>query len=347
MPNLDNMIRISVILPMYNVEPYLERCIRSLEDQDIPQQDYEIICVNDGSPDNSKQVVLQLQKEYNNIVLIDQKNQGVSRARNNAIDSARGKYLLFVDPDDYVDANSFGRILSNADNHNAEVSFLGFTFLEEDGSVRKTIFNSKHINTVFEGAKAYYVARGDGKTDPDRMWAVLYKSEFINLHKLRFLSNVPYLEDGEFIARILFLAERCVFDGYSFYQRTTRPGSATNSRLFNSERAINGFLLAAKNLKNFKREQESINKDVVFLNRPIVKFVVLCMASSVGLFEPRRVVKTVRLLKENNLKLLSVSGCDKEFRILGRLYNVSPYFLYTYLTLENFMTFGRKSLMSK
>jgi len=341
------MIRLSVILPMYNVEPYLERCIRSLEDQDIPQQDYEIICINDGSPDNCKNIVESFQKEFDNIVLIDQENQGVSRARNNGINRVQGKYILFVDPDDYVDPNSFDRILTNADKQNVQVSFLGFTFLEKDGSVRRTIFNSKHNNMVFEGKKAYYLARGDGQTDPDRMWAVLYNTEFINQYKLRFLSNVPFLEDGEFIARIMFLAKRCIFDGFSFYQRTTRPGSATNSKLFNSERALNGFLLAAKNLRNFKHEQESMKKDVTFLNRPIVKFVILCISSSIGLKEFRRIFKTVRLLKENDFKVLCLKGCDKRYKILGEFYNISPYFLYVYLTLENFLTLGKKSLMPK
>lgn len=341
------MIRLSAILPMYNVEPYLERCIRSLEEQDIPKEEYEIICVNDGSPDNCKQIVLDLKKEYNNIVLIDQENQGVSQARNNAIDKACGKYLLFVDPDDYVDKDSFRRILTNADNQNAQISFLGFTFLEKDGLIRKTIFNSESNNMVFEGTKAYYIARGDGQTDPDRMWAVLYNTEFINQHKLRFLSNVPFLEDGEFIARVLFLADRCIFDGYSFYQRTTRPGSATNSRLFNSDRAINGFILAAKNLKRFKSEHKSINKDVLFLNRPIVKFVVLCISSSVELKGPGRLFKTVRLLRENNFGVLNLKGCDKRYRILGRFYNISPYFLYAYLIIENLIVIGKNSLTSK
>lgn len=329
---------------MYNVEPYLERCIRSLQEQDIPQQDYEIICVNDGSPDNSKQVILDLKKEFDNIVLIDQENQGVSRARNNAIDIATGKYLLFVDPDDYVDPNSFRRILSNADNQYAQVSFLGFTFLEKDGSVRKTIFNSKYKNRVYEGTKAYYLARGDGQTDPDRMWAVLYNTEFINQHKLRFLSNVPYLEDGELISRIMFLATRCIFDGFSFYQRTTRPGSATNSRLFNSDRAITGFLSAANNLKNFKHQQKLMNKKVEFLNRPIAKFVALSISSSVGLKKPFRVFKTVRLLKNYGFNKLSLEGCDKRFKVYGKLYNISPYLLFSYMCINSIIPQTKKFL---
>ena len=79
-------MQLSIIIPMYNVAPYVERCIRSLEDQDIPRNEYELICINDGSPDNCREIVEQLQLEFSNIVLINQINQGVSVARNNGID---------------------------------------------------------------------------------------------------------------------------------------------------------------------------------------------------------------------------------------------------------------------
>ena len=79
------MKRLSIIIPMYNVASYVERCIRSLENQDIPKEDYELICINDGSPDNCKEIIVRLQKEFSNIILIDQENQGVSRARNNGV----------------------------------------------------------------------------------------------------------------------------------------------------------------------------------------------------------------------------------------------------------------------
>lgn len=330
-----NMIRLSVILPMYNVEPYLERCLRSLQEQDISKEEYEIICVNDGSPDNCKQVVLRLQKEYANIVLIDQENQGVSRARNNGIDKARGKYLLFVDPDDYVDQNSFSRILGNADSQNAQVSFLGFSFLEEDGSVRKTIFNSEYSNKVFEGTKAYYISRGDGQMDPDRIWAILFSHDLLNANNLRFKPDIPYLEDGELIVRILFLAERCIFDGHSFYQRTTRLGSATNSNLFYSQRAINGFLRAAINLKNFQIEQKELNKNVDFLNQSVVKFVILCFTSIIGVFGFIKVFKLRKLMRGSGFQTLDLKGCNETYFRLGSFYNISPFILYVYMRISS------------
>jgi len=319
------MKRLSVIIPMFNVEPYVEKCLRSLEAQDIPGNDFEIICINDGSPDNSRGVVIRLQKEFDNIVLIDQENQGVSRARNNGINAASGKYLLFIDPDDFVDRDSFAGILKTSDDNEAQVSFLGFTFLNEDGTVRERILNENLASKIYPGNQAYFLARGDGNTDPDRMCAVLYSTDFLKKNKLFYLADVPYLEDGELIARILGLAERCVFDCHSFYQRTTRPGSATNSGLFHSEKATKGFVKAAGNLKKFQTEQDLNEMQIEFFNQPIVKFVLLAINSSMGWSSVRKFIVTVRALRKLTLRKVKLQGCNWEYRFYGSIYNFSPY----------------------
>jgi glycosyltransferase involved in cell wall biosynthesis len=320
------MKRLSIIVPIYNVEPYVERCLRSLEEQDIPRDDYEIICINDGSPDNSREVVIRLQKEFNNILLIDQENQGVSRARNNGINKACGTYLMFIDPDDYVDANSFDRILKNVYNHEAQVSFLGFTVLNADGTIRNRIFSENLASRRYSGIEAYFLCRGIRQIDPDRMWAVLYQSEFLNRYNLRYLPGVPFLEDGEFIARILCLAENCIFEAHSFYQRTTRLGSATNSRLFFSEEATRGHLLAALNLKRFQQEQKLNEKQKEFLNQPIMKFVLLVVDSSIGWRLFKKLAASVKTLKTLDFRRVRLEGCDWEYWIKGKAYNISPYF---------------------
>ncbi len=322
------MNRLSIIVPMYNVEPYVERCINSLEKQDIQEDEFEIICINDGSPDDSKEVVKRLQKQYDNIILIDQQNQGVSRARNNGIDRAKGKYLLFIDPDDYVDSNSFGRILSKAEKYQAQVSFLGFTFLMQYGSIYRQVLNENISSSLYHGIEAYYLARGYGQPDPDRMWAVLFERNFFNGNNLRYLPDVPYLEDGEFIGRILCLAERCIFDGSSFYQRTTRPGSATNSELFRSEKAINGFLLAAGNLKKFKEEQDLNERQKIFLNQPISKFVLLALNSSLQKPYIKNYKRIRKVLSGKGFKRIELKGVDTPYTYFVRLYNsCMPVFL--------------------
>lgn len=322
------MLRLSVIIPMYNVEPYVEKCIRSLENQDIPHTDYEIICVNDGSPDDSRGVVERLSLEYENIKLVNQYNQGVSMARNNAIAIARGEYLLMIDPDDYVDENSLSSVLNTAVNFQAQVSFLGYTFLNADGSAKVKIFHEKYKSNLYSGIQAYFIARGDGKTDPDRLVGVLFEREFIENNQLTYLPDIPYLEDGELMARIMCLAERCCFDGKSFYSRTTRPGSATNSSLFYSEKAISGFLKAALNLKKFSTQESLSSKQRVFLNQPIVKFTHLslypdCLGGRYGAF-----YKTILHLRKIKLLPSDLTGCNAYYKLDGYLLKFHPLFFY-------------------
>jgi glycosyltransferase involved in cell wall biosynthesis len=321
---------LSIIVPIYNVEPYVERCLLSLEDQDIPKNDYEIICINDGSPDESREIVLRIQQEFDNIILLDQENQGVARARNNGINKACGKYIIFIDPDDYVDSNCFERILKRAAITEAQVSFLGFTILNENESVRNIVYNEQYIGQIFQGTEAYFLTRCDGCADPDRIYAVLLETGFLKGNNLLFVPDVPYLEDGELISRILCLAERCIFDGHSFYQRTTRPGSATNSMLFYSEKANKGFLLAASNLKRFQKEQRLNKFQKDFLNQPVCKFVILVVTSASLPFSFQKIGETKRKLRENGLIRVNLETVDSEYKKLGFFYNRSVYFLLAY-----------------
>jgi hypothetical protein len=157
------------------------------------------------------------------------------------------------------------------------------------------------------------------------MWAVLFAAKFMNDNKLRFLPDVPYLEDGEFIARILCLAERCIFHRQSFYLRTTRPGSATNSGLFHSGKAIKGFTLAACNLKNFQQKQNLNEIQRKFLNQPIAKFVLLSVNSSLTRNFDGKLAETIKMLKKLTFRKLDVTGCNFEYRICGMAFNLSPW----------------------
>lgn len=105
-------IRFSIILPVYNVRPYISDCLESLLNQGLGLDVYEIICVNDGSTDGTEMIVNEYAYKYKNIYLINQKNQGVSCARNAGLDMARGDYVWFIDPDDYISANVLPYILN-------------------------------------------------------------------------------------------------------------------------------------------------------------------------------------------------------------------------------------------
>ncbi|MBE0654985.1 MAG: glycosyltransferase, partial [Bacteroidales bacterium] len=312
----------------YNVEPYVERCLRSLENQDIPMNDYEIICINDGSPDNSKEVVRRLQEEFRNVILLDQHNMGVSEARNNGIDKAKGDYLLFIDPDDYVYPECFNQVITTATSLKAQVSFLGYSVFGESGELQKRILNNEYSGETYTGIDAYYLSRGDGMADPDRMWAVLFEKNFLCKHDLRYLQNVPYLEDGELIARILCLAERCIFDGSSFYKRTIRSGSATNSGLFKTEKALNGFLLAAVNLKKFQLNAKLNDRQRSFMNQPIAKFVLLTLNAALNTPKFSKYRQTLKGLADRELGRLKLKGVVRPYIYYAFAFNHVPFLFY-------------------
>lgn len=124
------MLRVSFIVPFYNVEPYIEECIRSLYNQDIPQEEYEVICIDDCSPDGSRAIVERLQQEYPTLKLLrTPENLRQGGARNMGLDIAQGKYIWFVDSDDYIIPNCLKRMLDLMDKENLEM--LKFTFLNQ------------------------------------------------------------------------------------------------------------------------------------------------------------------------------------------------------------------------
>lgn len=101
--------KLSIIVPVYNAEEYIEGCVNSLLKQDLSEQEYEIILINDGSTDNSPKLAQKLKEQNNNIVLLSQENKGQSVARNKGMDIAKGKYIMFVDADDKLYPNVIKR----------------------------------------------------------------------------------------------------------------------------------------------------------------------------------------------------------------------------------------------
>lgn len=93
---MNKTLKLSIIIPVYNVAPYVEKCLRSCAEQDIPSEDYEIIVINDGTPDNSLEIVERVAKDYPNIIIHSQDNAELSAARNKGLSLAKAKYVWFV-----------------------------------------------------------------------------------------------------------------------------------------------------------------------------------------------------------------------------------------------------------
>jgi len=328
-------MQLSIIVPVYNVEPYIERCIESLMQQDLLHKDYEVIIINDGSPDNSRELIVGLQEEYDNIIFIDQDNQGVSVARNNGLVKATGEYILCIDPDDYIAKGTLGSVLKKARLNNLDVLYLGYTIFGTEGQVEYQSDYKDVSERLMTGPELYFKSRGKKVRDPDRSVGILYKREFLMANKLFYPVDVPYLEDGLFLAKTLCLAERCSFDDDLFYQRTTRLGSATHSDLIYSEKARDGFIKAALEIQKLGNEKKLNNYQQSVINQAIAKFVLLPLQSCSLILERSVFIEFDNRLKELNLKILELKGLMPVYRRLVRVYNFSStvfYYYYIYLS---------------
>ncbi len=123
-------MRLSIIVPLYNKEKFIERCLKSLLDQDIPYNEYEIIVVDDGSTDSGNSIVQTYCENHENIHLFSQQNQGVSAARNKGIEMAKGKYLHFLDSDDYVAPNVLNGLLQLCNINKLEILVFQSKFVK-------------------------------------------------------------------------------------------------------------------------------------------------------------------------------------------------------------------------
>jgi glycosyltransferase involved in cell wall biosynthesis len=324
------MKRLSIIVPIYNVEPYLERCLRSLEDQDIPRDDYEIICINDGSTDNSREVIILMQKEFENIILIEQQNQGVSAARNKGMNIARGEYLMMVDPDDYLKSNVLGERLDILTKINPDVGYTGHIILDEDLNEEyrfDPLFDINRVLTGIDFVNKYMRGKSEMRA-PHSSVGIFFRTGFLNSYDLRYLEGVPYLEDGELLAKITCLADSVIFINEPVYIITKRPGSATNGRLYYSEKARNGFLKAANYLLQFKINYCKTEEKKIFMNQSIIQFTIVYLISQEGLRYLKHYSELYHTLKKGPLKILQTEGCSDFYRKMGNSYNYSIHCFY-------------------
>ena len=165
---------LSFIIPVYNTEEYVGICIKSLLEQDISKDEYEIICVNDGSSDGSLEVLEQFSRKNTNVIVINQKNSGVCASRNKGLDAARGEYIWFIDSDDFIQKNILGTLMKLVKETQCERLVISHYFFEDvrDMDEEKITENKMKVNTSWKDSV---------------VWRSLFKKEFLTHHNLRFL----------------------------------------------------------------------------------------------------------------------------------------------------------------
>ena len=179
------MVKLSIIIPVYNGEEYIDRCLQSCLRQDIPADSYEIVVVDDGSTDSSNVILSRYAMEHANVVVLTQSNKKQGAARNYGLSKAQGEYIWFVDSDDWIEANCLGRLLALCDDNGIEV--LAIDRINTDGKSFQEKLRNTPADKIFSGLDFFKVL--------DNNLAIclyLWRRELLLQHKLRFVEGVVH-----------------------------------------------------------------------------------------------------------------------------------------------------------
>ena len=214
------MYKVSIVVPVYNVEKYLNRCLNSLVNQDY--KNIEIIIVNDGSPDNSQMIIDKYEKEYSNVIkAFKKKNEGLSEARNFGLKKATGDYIAFIDSDDYVETNMISEMIKCASKNNSDIVVCDiFDEYENEGIVKiyKNVFTGD--SSIFEEHKILL--------NRFSAWNKLFKVSLFSDKKLKFEKGKIY-EDLRLILKLYLKTNTISFIKKPLYHYVIRDGSIMTS----------------------------------------------------------------------------------------------------------------------
>lgn len=215
-------MKLSIIVPVYNVAPYLRKCVDSLLAQDIT--DYEIILVDDGSPDECPQICDDYAEKYTNIKAIHQENAGLSEARNTGTRAAQGEYIMYVDSDDYLEPNVLGALMEQVEREQLDVLRFRYQNVRESGEAFAPYKDMTNYND-------YSSTSTDGLTFlNERMGTQCYAVQFIMrtaLARIELFTPCIYFEDVDWTPRMLLRAKRVASTELMVYNYLWREGSIT------------------------------------------------------------------------------------------------------------------------
>lgn len=219
------MIAISLIVPVYNVEKYLARCLDSCLHQDLNEDEYEIIAVNDGSCDGSLKLLKEYVDKYHHIVLIDKPNGGLSSARNAGLERARGKLIWFVDSDDWIVENCLKTVCSLFESNDMDMMAFNTYYATDIGYKEQPVKRKMTDGQMLDGVQLY----NQGFIYPfTGVQFYIYKSSFLKKHDLHFVDKI-YFEDWLFTPVAYAYCDKCLYWDKSLYYYYMRTGSITQS----------------------------------------------------------------------------------------------------------------------
>jgi len=299
-------INISIIVPIYNVERYLEQCLQSLANQTL--KGIEIICVNDGSTDKSLDIAKKYVEKHNNFKLIDKQNGGYGAAVNVGINASKGTYIGIVEPDDFV-SNKMYEILYSEVKKDSEIDIVKAGYWNYiDENIEKPIKTKQLTWKLISGTKFNIYQHTEVlKTHPS-IWSCIYKKEFLEKYDIKMIeAKGAGWVDNPFLYETLCQAKKiCWIATPVYFYRQARIGSSSDlkdcSIPIDRMNDIFNFLLK-KNIKNKKILKEAYNRTFLYITK-IEKNENFCKKNH------EEIVKILKRMDKNIIKNLELKNID-------------------------------------
>lgn len=231
---------VSIIVPVYNVEKYIEQCLQSIFNQSY--KNIEVIIVNDGSTDNSKSIIKKFCNKYKNIIYIEQKNQGLSMARNRGLKEAKGNYIAFVDSDDYIDRNYIQDMYNEAIEKDSDIVICGYSKVCDNGTVIENDLCGGKKQGLYSGkdvAEAMLDIEIKGYA-----WNKLYKNNYNFRESMKFEKDKK-IEDYYPVFRTIVSSQKVSIIKKSLYNYRQRETSIVNN---SNNQLVNDFFYACSKI---------------------------------------------------------------------------------------------------
>ncbi len=257
-------MKLSVIVPVYNVEKYLDKCLNSLANQTFKEM--EVIIVNDGSLDNSEEIIDKYVKKYDNFTSYKKKNGGLSSARNYGIKYASGEYIAFLDSDDYVTYDMYEKMYEKAKSNNFDMVVCDVNYVSDD---KEWVVTSNIKNDTNDIKKVMYNIY-------PAAWNKIFKKEILVNNKIYFKEGV-WFEDVEFIYRLLPYIKNIGVIHEPFNQYVQREGSITNT----VNKKIYDYVYNMDSIIDFYKEREIYNEYKKELEYSYVRYVYATFIKSI------------------------------------------------------------------
>ncbi len=303
------MILLSLIIPIYNVEWYLDECLNSLKIL-IDRSDVEIIAVNDGSTDCSLTILEKWNKGYHNIRIISQQNRGLSAARNIGLCSSNGEYVSFLDSDDYIDASKLLELLTIADSASADITIGDFIEFKDENDRMHTKLNSIQAQPMISYDGDNFLNQFSVPL-MSVVWRSLYKRSFLIDNNLSFHEGICF-EDVEFTPLAFSKAKSVIYSGIPFYYYRKRGGSITTTS--GSERKVNDALSVWRVLDKEASKEENVN--IAPIMRELGFHCFLNQYSILDKCLSKDKLAIAKSLSSNEMKSHKYTACSLLFRLL-------------------------------